>query len=210
MYLSQIAAVAADFAIGKNNELLWHYSEDLKYFKSMTAGKVLIMGRNTFDSLIAMNKKPLPNRFHIVITSKNLKSDNDHVVFVDSVESAYQKAFEVIKNSKNKQTHDVNVTQSNVAVSNISAPNVTMPNADMTKMPWPEEVMIIGGAQIYKQTLLDCRKLYLTFIDKTFIEADTHYPDDFQKFFKRTTMTPSKQHPEVIYSVWEKSDVLLR
>ncbi len=63
--LSLIVAVASNNAIGKDNDLLWHISADLKRFKSLTTGHPVIMGKNTFLSL---PKRPLPNRRNIVIT----------------------------------------------------------------------------------------------------------------------------------------------
>lgn len=63
--LSIIVACAQNMAIGKDNDLLWHISEDLKRFKELTSGHAVIMGRRTFESL---PKKPLPKRRNIVIT----------------------------------------------------------------------------------------------------------------------------------------------
>lgn len=63
--LSIIVACAQNMAIGKDNQLLWHISDDLKRFKSLTSGHTVIMGRRTFESL---PKKPLPKRRNIVIT----------------------------------------------------------------------------------------------------------------------------------------------
>lgn len=63
--ISIIVAVAENFAIGKNNDLLFHLPNDLKHFKEITTGHSLIMGRNT---LLSLPKWPLPNRRHIVIT----------------------------------------------------------------------------------------------------------------------------------------------
>jgi dihydrofolate reductase len=65
--ISIIVAIAENFAIGKNNELLFHLSDDLKRFKEITTGNTIIMGRNT---LLSLPKWPLPNRRHIVITDK--------------------------------------------------------------------------------------------------------------------------------------------
>ena len=62
--LSLIVAVAQNNAIGRNNELLWHISEDLKYFKSTTTGHPVIMGRKTYESI----GRPLPGRRNIVVT----------------------------------------------------------------------------------------------------------------------------------------------
>jgi len=65
--ISIIVAIAENFAIGKNNDLLFHLPNDLKRFKEITSGHSLIMGRNT---LLSLPKWPLPNRRHIVITDK--------------------------------------------------------------------------------------------------------------------------------------------
>jgi dihydrofolate reductase len=65
--ISIIVAIAGNRAIGKDNKLLWHISEDLKRFKRLTTGHTLIMGRNTFLSL---PNGALPNRRHIVISDQ--------------------------------------------------------------------------------------------------------------------------------------------
>ena len=59
-----IVAIAENFAIGKDGKLPWHYSADLKFFKQMTSGNAIVMGRKTFDSI----GKPLPNRLNIVLS----------------------------------------------------------------------------------------------------------------------------------------------
>ena len=63
--ISIIVAIAQNNAIGKDNKLLWHISEDLKRFKKITTGHTILMGKNTFHSL---PNGPLPNRVNIVIT----------------------------------------------------------------------------------------------------------------------------------------------
>lgn len=63
--ISIIVAIASNYAIGKDNKLLWHISADLKRFKQITAGHTVVMGKNTYYSL---PKRPLPNRRNIVIT----------------------------------------------------------------------------------------------------------------------------------------------
>lgn len=63
--LSIIVAMAENRAIGKNNDLLWHLSSDLKRFKKLTTGHPVVMGRRTWESL---PKRPLPGRRNIVFT----------------------------------------------------------------------------------------------------------------------------------------------
>lgn len=72
--LSIIVAVAQNLAIGKNNDLLWHISADLKRFKALTVGHTVVMGRRTFDSL---PHKPLPMRRNIVLTHDESFCFND-------------------------------------------------------------------------------------------------------------------------------------
>ena len=67
LMLSLIVAIAENNAIGKNNQLLWHLPGDLKYFKQVTRGHPVIMGRNTWFSL---PRRPLPDRRNIVITDR--------------------------------------------------------------------------------------------------------------------------------------------
>lgn len=63
--ISIIVAIAENWGIGKNNDLLWHIPEDLKRFKRITSGHPVIMGKRTYESL---PRRPLPNRRNIVIT----------------------------------------------------------------------------------------------------------------------------------------------
>ena len=81
--MKAIVCVDKKWGIGKNNKMLFHLPEDLKFFKEKTWGKTVVMGYNTFLSL--PNRKPLPNRKNIVLSrKKNLKIDG--VSVVNSVE----------------------------------------------------------------------------------------------------------------------------
>ncbi len=85
--ISIIVAVSEDWGIGKDNELLWHISEDLKRFKRLTSGNVVIMGKKTWESL---PKKPLPNRKNIVITD-NPKETFESAFTAYSIEDSLAK-----------------------------------------------------------------------------------------------------------------------
>jgi len=65
--ISMIACVGKNLELGKNNDLIWHLPNDLKYFKKVTSGKTVIMGRKTFESLPGI----LPNRRNIVLQLPN-------------------------------------------------------------------------------------------------------------------------------------------
>lgn len=73
-----IAAVGKNLELGKDNKLIWHIPNDLKYFKENTIGKTIVMGRKTYESM----GKPLPNRKNIVLTNSNI-SLNDALVIND-------------------------------------------------------------------------------------------------------------------------------
>ena len=64
--ISAIVAVDKNWGIGYNGDLLEHIPEDLKRFKAITTGNIVVMGRKTWDSL---PKKPLPDRMNVIITS---------------------------------------------------------------------------------------------------------------------------------------------
>ena len=65
--ISMIACVGKHLELGKNNDLIWHLPNDLKYFKEVTKGKTVIMGRRTFESLPGV----LPKRRNIVLQLPN-------------------------------------------------------------------------------------------------------------------------------------------
>lgn len=84
MILSLIVAASTNNAIGKNNQLLWHLPNDLKFFKNTTWAMPVAMGRKTFESL---GGKPLNGRLNIIITrQKDWKHDG--VVAVTSLDDA--------------------------------------------------------------------------------------------------------------------------
>ena len=84
-----IVAIADNNAIGKDNALLWHISEDLKFFRSTTVGCPVIMGRKTYESI----GRPLPKRLNIIVSRKGYDAP-EGVVVVDSIEKGYEVAKE--------------------------------------------------------------------------------------------------------------------
>lgn len=79
-----IVAIADNNAIGKDNALLWHISEDLKFFKRTTMGCPVIMGRKTFESI----GRPLPKRTNIVVSRSGYEAP-EGVVVVSSLDEAF-------------------------------------------------------------------------------------------------------------------------
>ena len=93
MTISLVVAASENNAIGKNNQLIWHLPNDLKFFKNTTWGFPVIMGRKSFESV----NKPLPGRTNIVITT-NPDWKVETVIVVKNLKDAIQKAAET--NSK--------------------------------------------------------------------------------------------------------------
>lgn len=125
----QIAAVAENNALGKDNQLVWHLPDDFKRFKQLTTGHYIILGRKTFESF----PKPLPNRTHVIITrNKNYKAEG--CIIVNSIEEA------------------------------------------LKVVPQDQDVFIIGGAEIYKQSIHLSDKIELTRVHTT-CDADAFFPE---------------------------------
>ena len=135
-----IVAVAENNAIGKDNQLLWHLSDDLKRFKSLTSGHHIIMGRKTFESF----PKPLPNRTHVVITKQEDYKVPHGIIVVNSLKNALDVAKE------------------------------------------DNQPFIIGGGEIYNQSLEVANKIELTRVHHNF-EADTFFPKIDNSIWKETS-----------------------
>lgn len=133
--LSLMAAKAANNVIGRDNKLPWYLPSDLQYFKRVTLGKPIIMGRNTWESL----KKALPGRTNIVI-SRQSGYHAEGARVVATLEQALALAESV------------------------------------ALIDGQDEVVVIGGAQIYALALPRADRLYLTEVHAE-VEGDTHFPD---------------------------------
>jgi dihydrofolate reductase len=88
--LAQIVAFDEDLGIGRRGKLAWHHASDLAYFRRMTLGRVLLMGRATFQSI----GKPLPGRTSIVLT-RQAPEAIDGVFFEQSYDAAYSRAIDL-------------------------------------------------------------------------------------------------------------------
>lgn len=132
MNISLVVAAAENGVIGKDNQLLWKLSSDLKRFKAITTNHYILLGRKTFESI----GKPLPNRTSLII-SRNYTCDFENCFVFKTINEAI-----------------VFAAQQN-----------------------QEEIFVIGGGEIYKQTLPLANKIYLTLVH-TEIEGDTYFDYD--------------------------------
>jgi dihydrofolate reductase len=135
MKVSLIVAAADNRCIGINNRLPWHLPEDLRFFKRVTMGKPIIMGRKTFESI----GKPLPGRTNIVISNnKNYSHEGTRVA--GSLDEA-------IKIAETVALYD-----------------------------GKDEVMVIGGAGIYRLCLPIADRLYYTKVHAS-VNGDAFFPE---------------------------------
>lgn len=130
MIISLIVAAAENNVIGVEGKLPWHLPADMKYFKQITAGHAVIMGRGTYESL----GKPLPGRTNIVITRQ---------------QNYTASGCSVVGNLKAAIDHAAAIGES--------------------------EAFIIGGGDIFLQSVLWADRIYLTRIFHSF-EGDTFFP----------------------------------
>jgi dihydrofolate reductase len=84
---SLIVGAAEGNVIGRDGDLPWYLPEDLKRFKSLTAGHVVVVGRKTHESIVARLGKPLPGRISVVV-SRDERAGADTVIFERSIDAA--------------------------------------------------------------------------------------------------------------------------
>lgn len=148
--ISIIAAIGKNNELGKENKLLWSLPRDMKHFREKTKGHPVIMGRKTFESI----GRPLPNRRNIIIT-RDLNYLRDSVDVVHSLEEA----LELLRTSPPSPLLD----------KERGARSESDERGEV-------EIFIIGGAEIYKQTIARADKLYITHLHAEFPEADSYFP----------------------------------
>src|SRR3989338_4189692 len=161
MIISFVVAVAKNGVIGSHNDLPFYIPEDLKHFKNITEGHTVLMGRNTYNSIIKRLGKPLPNRKNVVVTHQtNFKPPEGVLVFHSLEEALYE---------LEKDT---------------------------------DELMVAGGAQIYKQLadLNSVDKIYMTHVHRE-VEGDVMFPNIDLGTWKKTS---EEQHEEFTWTTYKK------
>jgi len=136
--ISMIFAVDPNFLIGKGNDLPWDYKEDLAYFKKTTKGKTVLMGLETFQSILSRNGRPLPGRKSVVasltpfsyegveVTSdlfSYLRAPHDEEIFVIGGKTIYELSFPYADRlyiTHIKQPHEGNVYLKKFDLSNFN------------------------------------------------------------------------------------------
>lgn len=167
--IKHIVATDLNGCIGKDGKIPWHIPADLKRFRELTEGGVVIMGRKTFDSL---DCKSLPNRMNIVIGSTmsfdDYYRDNKELLYSESINDALMTAKYY---AKQKQL---------------------------------DTIWIIGGAEIYAQTMQYVDVIELTFIATEVNGGDAFYKpsSDFELMFAGDNLIDAKY--DYWFTTWER------
>ena len=174
-HFKAIAAMSQNRVIGLGNKIPWYLPEDFKWFKQQTIGKVILMGRKTFESL----GKALPNRKNIILTRHPRRLIKTHPEIFgqyhewrggqrvgNSLKQLRQSEFYFTKSDKGKQT--------DILLSKYSL-------GKFDPASFSTDVFICGGAEIYTQMLPQCSDLYLTIVKREY-EGDAFFPPFEDKF----------------------------
>lgn len=166
-----IAAMALNRVIGRDNKIPWHLPEDFRWFKQLTTGHFVLMGRKTFESL----GRPLPNRTNIVVTRTPRRLAHDEkfrAAFGPArvghwrarLGQPYQLGFERFT------ARDVWLVRDPRRLAEAHA-----------QVHASRELFLIGGAQLYAQLLDRCTDLYLSVVQRE-VEGDAVFPEFEDRF----------------------------
>lgn len=180
-----IAAVADNGAIGKDNDLLWHISEDMKYFRRTTTGNPVVMGFRTFLSI----GRPLPKRMNIVISTRPWSDVPEGVKVAGSLEEAYSLAEKAVVAKANDAVIYAE-TSGKEGVTSVGGDRGTDPG----------RIFIMGGGETYRRALPTVDKLYITHVHTEIEDADTFFPVIDPVIWEEESATPVATDPETGYT----------
>lgn len=185
---SHIVAASQNQVIGLRNKLPWHIPDDLKFFSDTTKRKALIMGRKTFESL----GKPLPGRLNVVVTrSKDFHSKANLKTYIPLWTGGIDQLFE--KGAYPESATLITEKSLSVVVCPSIKDAMDFCSRKEVLEKYGKEIFIIGGGEIYKQTLPFVNRIYLTRIHKDY-EGDAFYPEisteEFQEVSRKETPEP--------------------
>jgi dihydrofolate reductase len=161
-HFKAIAAMSENRVIGAGNKIPWHLPEDFKWFKKMTKGNVVIVGRKTFESL----GKPLPNRINIVLSRHP-----------GLLKRQFPELFGEAWTARGKMAVPHPYQFELPKIGGVAAVDLRIIKDFLKLSPTdsPLDYFICGGAQVYEQALPLCSDLYLTLV-KRVVEGDTFFP----------------------------------
>jgi dihydrofolate reductase len=194
-YFKAIAAMSENRVIGNGNQIPWHLPEDFKWFKKMTMGNVVVLGRKTFEAI----GKPLLNRTTLILTRRPRHLINNHPeIFGDYREWRGGKRL----GNYLKRPYQLYFTKIDGDV----ASDIVISNSldRLNPEEFPTDIFICGGAQIYEQALPRCSDLFLTRVKRT-VEGDAFFPA-FESLFGRLAIITDT--PEFTIEHWRHARLM--
>jgi dihydrofolate reductase len=190
-YFKAIAAMAENRAIGDGNRIPWHLPEDFKWFRKMTTGHVVVMGRKTFESL----GKPLPNRTNLILTRHP-----QHLIRAHP--EVFGQYHEWRGGKHLHRAYQLHLTK----ISGPPGDDIFIFNSldRLNPEDFPNDIFIAGGAQIYEQALPRCSDLFLTRVKRT-VPGDAFFPP-FEDAFVRVGIIDDR--PEFAIEHWRHKRLL--
>jgi dihydrofolate reductase len=146
--MKAVVAMTPGRVIGRAGQIPWRFAEDLKWFKRVTYGQTVLMGRKTFESI----GRPLPGRTNLVVSR-----------------TAGFAGVEMIRSLD-----------------------------DLDPCQYPQEVFVIGGAEIYERLVPLCDELFITHIRQEF-DGDTFFPSFEDRFVLAETLLERPEFEIVRY-----------
>lgn len=154
-----IAAMSRNRVIGNGGSIPWRIADELRWFRRMTLGSVVIMGRRTFESL----PRPLDGRVNVVLTRHPRRLLKD-----EKLEERYRDA--VVRSTAYRADE---VTQ--LCLPRIPHAQVRLARGIESLARPDVKAWLCGGAQVYEQFLGQCTELYLSILNRE-VEGDTVFP----------------------------------
>jgi dihydrofolate reductase len=203
-YFKAIAAMSENRVIGNGNQIPWHLPEDFKWFKKMTMGNVVVLGRKTFEAMgkPLLNRTTLIlilNRTTLILTRRPRHLINNHPeIFGDYREWRGGKRL----GNYLKRPYQLYFTKIDGDV----ASDIVISNSldRLNPEEFPTDIFICGGAQIYEQALPRCSDLFLTRVKRT-VEGDAFFPA-FESLFGRLAIITDT--PEFTIEHWRHARLM--
>jgi dihydrofolate reductase len=167
-HFKAIAAMSLNRVIGADGQIPWHLPEDFRWFRQMTIGNVIVMGRKTFESL----GHALPSRTNLVLTRHPQSLIRNHPEIFGQyhewrggkhLKRPYQFHFSKLGEKAETEIFIFNSLDK------------------LNPAEFPNDIYICGGAQIYEEALPRCSDLYLTLVNRE-VPGDTYFPPFENKF----------------------------
>jgi dihydrofolate reductase len=172
-HFKAIAAMSQNRVIGAQGKIPWYLPDDFKWFKQVTMGHVIVMGRKTFESI----GNPLPGRKNLVLTRHPRKLIKQH----PEIFGQFQEwRGGISRGNLLKRPYQFHFSKLGEKVETEIFISSSLDR--LNPVEFPNDIFICGGAQIYEDALPRCSDLYLTLVKRDIEGGDAFFPKFEDKF----------------------------